>query len=120
MSTTDAPALVPIHLRRFSPLPAEERSNKVRPLSARLATGRWREHREAAEFIDAYCSGHGDAIDTLVRSLLHYRDHLVAQGLLPAPAEEAPQLFATPDAPAGKRTATRRTAAAASGRRSRT
>lgn len=116
--TTDArPSHLPIHLRRFTALPEAERNNKVRPLSARLATGRWQEHREAAEFIDGYCSGHGDAIDTLVRALLHYRDHLRSEGLL-EPAVAEPRLFAAP-ATAPRRTGARRSTTGAAARRAR-
>jgi len=62
--------------RRFSLLPEEDRSNKVRSLSARLFVGKWREHAEAAAFLDEQVTAHGEGVDTLVRALLLYRDHL--------------------------------------------
>ena len=117
--SADPRTLIPIHLRRFSALPEDQRNNTVRPLSARLATGRWVEHREAAEFIEAHCTGHGDAIDTLVRAILHYRDHLVAEGVLVSPAAAEQRLFDVPEAPARQqaRPASRRSASSGSGRR---
>lgn len=62
--------------RRFSLLPEEERSNKVRSLSARLFVGKWKEHAEAAAFLDEQVTAHGEGVDTLVRALLLYRDHM--------------------------------------------
>lgn len=72
--------------RRFSLLPEEERSNKVRSLSARLFVGKWREHAEAAAFLDEQVTAHGEGVDTLVRALLLYRDHVRGASSAPAAA----------------------------------
>ena len=75
--------------RRFSLLPEEERSNKVRSLSARLFVGKWREHAEAAAFLDEQVTAHGEGVDTLVRALLLYRDHMKGlTGQAPEPLGE--------------------------------
>lgn len=74
-------------LRRFTLVPDDQRTNQVRSLSARLFVGKWQEHREAAAFLDKMTRAHGQGVDTLVRSLLFYRDHLA--GL--SPGDEDPQ-----------------------------
>lgn len=73
-------------LRRFTLVPDDQRTNQVRSLSARLFVGKWQEHREAAAFLDTMTRAHGQGVDTLVRSLLFYRDYLA--GLKP---DEDPQ-----------------------------
>lgn len=46
----------------------------MRPLSARLYVGKWREHRDAAAFLDERMRAHGEGVDTIVRALLLLQD----------------------------------------------
>lgn len=65
--------------RKFRLLPERARSSRVRSLGVRLAVGKWEEHKEAAEFIDEVVTAHGELVDTVVRALLLYRDHVREQ-----------------------------------------
>ena len=91
-----------VALRDFTPIPRAERPEepaKPKNLSARLYIDKWREHRDAFEFLSRMQNLHGDGAKTLVRALLHYRDTVVVpreQAAAPH-ADEPAQL--TLDAP---------------------
>lgn len=92
----------PIDERRFRLLPQQERSSKIRAMSARLSVGKWAEHRDAAEFIDRAVTVHGAGVDTIVRALLLYKEYLqLKEGDDDAPMDEHGQLLLDAAANAG-------------------
>lgn len=75
----------------FTPLPPRQRVTpaRTRSIPARLYIDRWREHREAYQFLQQVQKLHGAGAKTLVRALLYYRD-TVAQPLEKIAASSTP------------------------------
>lgn len=63
----------------------------MRPLSARLSVGKWREHAEAAAIIDDKVRVHGEGVDTIVRALLLYANFQEIVARAEAGEEIAPE-----------------------------
>ena len=96
IGSNGSPLAPEVALRDFRAIPRDQRPTEpVKPkgLSARLYIDKWREHREAFEFLRRMQEMHGDGGKTLVRALLHYRDTIVR------PREEAQGGQLTLDAP---------------------
>lgn len=60
----------------FTPVPPRQRVTpaRTRSVPARLYVDRWREHREAYQYLQEVQKLYGAGAKTLVRALLHYKD----------------------------------------------